>query len=324
MSGPELRRHFALEELAPGVHAAIATPDGFGLCNAAIVDLGGSTLVFDAMLTPEAGVALGREAERLTGRPVDLLVDSHYHGDHVRGNAAIGPAHVVSSGKVRELVLTRAREALEEDRRELPQELARLRSGEVAASPLDLAVLESWCDGVLATPSGWAIRPPDLTWEGELTVHGTERTARILTFGGGHSPSDVFVYLPSERLVFLGDLLSCGFHPCLWDGDLGTLATILGRVRALGIDRALPGHGPVCTEGGIVTMERYLAVLEARARERSRAGIPAERADPAPLPEPFDTWGFASFFAQNLSFAQRTLDARRPRAAGLRPSTGRS
>ncbi|MCI4365991.1 MAG: MBL fold metallo-hydrolase, partial [Thermoplasmata archaeon] len=79
-------RHFQTERLAPGVFAAIATPSGFGLCNAAIVDLGGATVVFDSMLTPMAGADLARAATRCTGRPPTWVVNSHWHGDHIWGN----------------------------------------------------------------------------------------------------------------------------------------------------------------------------------------------------------------------------------------------
>ena len=122
-------RHFRLESLADGVYAAIAEPRGFALCNAGIVDLGGTTLVFDAMLTPQAGTALGQAAARLTGRPVGLLVNSHYHGDHVRGSAAVGATQVVSTRRVRELVIERGPAHLAADLAEAPGELERLRAG---------------------------------------------------------------------------------------------------------------------------------------------------------------------------------------------------
>jgi glyoxylase-like metal-dependent hydrolase (beta-lactamase superfamily II) len=297
--------HFTLEELSPGIHVAIATPEGYGLCNAAIVDLGGSTLVFDAMLTPQAGESLRRAAERLTGRPIDFVVNSHYHGDHVRGNTVLGALHVVSTRRVRELVLERATSALASDRAEVPGELERLRTGALPATPADRRVLEGWYGGILATPADYRVRPPDLTFEEELVLHGARRSARIVTFGGGHSPSDVLVHLPEERLVLLGDLLSSGFHPSLWDGDPVELYRILDRVLELRIDRALPGHGPVSDAAGIRTMQQYVRVLQELARTRHEGKVPPDRTEGVRPPPPFDDWVFSSFFAQNLEFVQR-------------------
>ncbi len=301
--------HFRTEAIADGVYAAVATDEGFGLCNAGIVDLGGTTLVFDGMLTPQAGEALGRAAERLTGRPVGLLANSHYHGDHVRGNAAVGAAHVVSSRRTRELVLERGPLHLKSDREEAARELARLRSGEQAATPRERAVFESWFEGILATPADLAWRAPDLTFDSELLVHGSRRTVRLLTFGGGHSPSDVIAYLPDERIAFLGDLVAVGFHPFLSDGEPTELVRILREVRALGVDRALPGHGPVSGGESVREMERYVAELLTGAREARHGGLSRDAfAQRRPSP-PFDTWTFSAFFADNARFV---FDRSRP------------
>ena len=294
--------HFRLEEIADGVHVAVATPQGFGLCNSGIVDLGGTTLVFDGMLTPQAGEALGRAAEALTRRPVGLLANSHYHGDHVRGNGAVGAAHVVSTRRVRELILERGPVHLRADREEAARDLARLRSGEMKANDAERAVFEGWFGGILATPAELALRAPDLTFESELVLHGTKRSARLVTFGGGHSPSDVLLHLPEEKVVFLGDLLSVGFHPFLTDGDPEELLRILGRVRGLGIDRAVPGHGPVSDDAGIGDMERYVSTLLGSAREARAQGTTRDEWARRPPPPPFDRWTFSTFYEDNARF----------------------
>jgi cyclase len=307
---PSPTEHFRVEPLADGVFAAIATAEGYGLCNAGIVDLGGTSLVFDAMLTPQAGEALGKAAERLTGGPVGLLVNSHYHGDHVRGSGAVGAAHVVSTRRVRELVLERGPVHLRSDRDEAARELARLRSGAMPVNERERRVFEGWFEGILATPPDLAFRPPEITFEGELTVQGNRRSARILTFGGGHSPSDVLVYLPDERIAFLGDLLSVGFHPSLGDGEPFELLRILDRTGELGIERALPGHGPMTTGAGITEMRRYVATLidaasAARARGEGRDAFAA-----TPPGAPYDGWTFSTFYAENARFVYDQLALR--------------
>src|SRR5690242_19894952 len=79
-------KHFHLEELAEGVYAAIATIDGGAVCNAGIIDLGDQLVIFDTFLTPQAATDLRAAAERLVGRAVTLVINSHWHGDHVQGN----------------------------------------------------------------------------------------------------------------------------------------------------------------------------------------------------------------------------------------------
>src|SRR5260370_34145596 len=76
-------RHFQLERVANGVYAAIARADGGAVGNAGIVDLGETTLVFDTFQTPQAARDLLAAAERLLGRPVSFVANSHWHGGHM-------------------------------------------------------------------------------------------------------------------------------------------------------------------------------------------------------------------------------------------------
>ncbi len=319
--------HFRIEPLTDGVYAAIAEPSGFGLCNAAIVDLGGTTLVFDAMLTPQAGAALGKAAERLTHRPVGVLVQSHYHGDHTRGTAAVGPLQVVSTRRVRELLLERARPHLAADLAEAATELERLRTASPPLRDDEIAVYDGWFRGILATPPDLHVRPPELTFEKELLLHGTKRSARVVSFGGGHSPSDVLVHLPEDGIVLLGDLLFVGFHPSMADGDPSELRRILAEVRGLGAERALPGHGPVGDRTAVPELERYVRHLFDTARRARQRGDAPESLARTPPPAPFHGWKFTRFYEENLRFVHahlgRTAGPAVQRAA-RRPGRSRS
>ena len=144
--------HFRIERLGPGVYAAIASPTGSGLCNAGIVDLGGRTAVFDSMLTPAAGADLAKVAERLTGRRPDWVVNSHWHGDHIWGNSAFLESHVVSSRKVRNLILRKSRRQFEDCRREFSRQLPDLDAPGSPIAPTDRPRVRGWFQGVLDAP----------------------------------------------------------------------------------------------------------------------------------------------------------------------------
>jgi cyclase len=72
--------------LADGVYAAIHIDGGAAIGNAGIVDLGDRTLIYDTFLTPQAAEDLRIAAEALTGRPIDAVLNSHWHNDHIWGN----------------------------------------------------------------------------------------------------------------------------------------------------------------------------------------------------------------------------------------------
>ena len=79
-------RHFRLEQLQEGIYAAIHKEGGWAISNAGIVDLGDRTLVFDSFRSTQPALDLRLAAEQLTGRPVSIVVNSHYHADHTWGN----------------------------------------------------------------------------------------------------------------------------------------------------------------------------------------------------------------------------------------------
>jgi cyclase len=309
-------RHFRLERLAPGVHAAVATRDGFGLCNSGIVDLGGVTVVFDSMLTPMAGAALARAAERCTGRAPDWVVNSHWHGDHIWGNSAFANGHVVSTRRVREVVLRKSRRQFDDCRRQFPAELKQLRSPGPSIHPDDVRQLRSWFRGVLATPRSHRIVPPEVTFTDELVLEGSRRSLRLLSYGGGHSPSDVFGYLPEERVLFTGDLTMVGYHPSVGDGWPDAWVRILDRMRRLRVDSLLPGHGPVGSAKDLERGRRYLRDLTQIARAAVRRGSPLSELVRTPIPSRYRDWRFAMMFADNLRRTYQLATAGTARPTG--------
>jgi cyclase len=308
-------RHLRLVPLARGVHAAIATPGGYGLSNAGIVDLGDETLVFDTMLTPTAAEDLVRASVRLTGRKPRWAVNSHRHGDHIWGNPVFRGAHVVSSVGVRDDIRRTGDRQLRTDRRAFRGELARIRGPRSPYAERDRLLLEGWVRGVLSIPASYRVLPPDLTFQDELVLEGSRRSVCLLTYGGGHSPHDVFAYLPDERILFAGDLALRGYHPSVGDGRPRPWISILRRMERLRVDRVLPGHGEVGDRSSLGATREYLAFLERTARDAVRGRRNARELARTPIPSRFDAWGFAFMFPGNLARAYALERARPPRPA---------
>jgi len=303
---PGLRsRHFRVETLAPGVYAAVATPGGFGLCNAGIVDLGDATVVFDTMLTPMAGRDLERAAERATGRRPAWVVNSHWHGDHIWGNSAFVESHIVSSRTVRENIRTRSRAQFAENRRSMRRELPTVDRPNSPYPTADRERVRGWFEGVLASPRLPVIRPPTVTFEDGLVLEGSRRTLHLQTFGGGHSPSDVFAFLPDEGVLFAGDLAMRGLHPSVGDGWPTRWASILGRMERLGADSIVPGHGPPGPRTTLRATRRYLEALDAMARAAIRDRVSCRDFARTAVPARYRAWGFSFMFPGNLSRTYR-------------------
>jgi glyoxylase-like metal-dependent hydrolase (beta-lactamase superfamily II) len=278
-------RHADLQDIGPGAWAAIARPDRGAVGNAGFVDLGGAALVFDTHFSPGAARDLRAAAEERVG-PVRTVANSHWHGDHVRGNPVFEEATIVATARTRELMATRGAVRL----RDLKQAGLGVAAKDLRERGLseELELLEEFEREL----PGLEQRLPDDTWEDR---RGLGR-AVLLTWGGGHSDSDAVLWLPEERIVYAADLVFVDSQPWAGDGDPRHWLTILDRIAELGPETVVPGHGPVADAGVLGSMREYLealadghetmpesfAALEYQGMwERNRAALAAKAQEPA-------------------------------------------
>ncbi|HZR42934.1 MAG TPA: MBL fold metallo-hydrolase [Ktedonobacteraceae bacterium] len=295
-------RHFHLMGLAEGVYAAMSVDGSGSFCNAGIIDLGDRTLVFDTFLTPEAGEDLRRAAEHLTGRPVSYIVNSHYNADHIYGNQVFTEATIISTEKTRDLIATRGVEVQEWMKANLAEEL---RAGEEQLQheqdetrrkqmELDLTTDRL----LLSALPGLELRLPELTFEHKLVLYGTKRRAEVLSLGGGHTPSDAFLYLPDEHIAFLGDLLFTKKHPSMWHDQPQEWVSILGQIEQLDPTTVVPGHGPLGTREDVILLRQYFMTLLEMASAVIARGGSADDAAQEPIPAPYAHWQNTEAFGE--------------------------
>lgn len=295
--------HFLLRPLADGVYVAFATETGAATCNAGIVDLGDATLVFDTFLTPQAGAALRAAAEALTGRPVDYVVNSHYHNDHIRGTQEFRGAAVIASEQTRDLIATKGAEETRWDSEVLPQRRAlweeQLRAATDPQEQRELALWVAYGRAILESLPGLRLVLPQLTFKHRLTIHGPARRVELIALSG-HTPDDVVMVLPEDGIAFLADLLFVRMHPYLADGDPDLWLASLEDIERCGATTLVPGHGPLGTAADIAQLRRYIAAVQETARSLIDSGRGPEGV--LPIPRAFRRWGFSRFYAANVRF----------------------
>ncbi len=63
--------------------------------------------MYDTFTSPQAAEDLRQAAEQLFSRPARIVINSHYHNDHIWGNQAFGQdVDIISTAKTRQLILT--------------------------------------------------------------------------------------------------------------------------------------------------------------------------------------------------------------------------
>ena len=135
---------------------------------------------------------------------------------------------------------------------------------------------------------------PNQTFTNEITLQGTKRCAKLFTLGGGHSFCDAMLYIPDEKVIFMGDLLFVNCHPTFFEeSDPVKWSKILKKVERLEIDVAVPGHGPTGTKKDISKIINYISKLTSIAEKSN----PNENIE---IPEIFKEWRSPEFYQQNI------------------------
>jgi cyclase len=309
-----ISRHFRLEQLAGGVYAAIATEEGAAISNAGIIELGGRTLIFDTFMTPAAAKDLRSAAEALTGQPVTCVINSHYHNDHIRGNQVFSAeTEIMASVRTCQLIETKGIEELRWDGENAPLRLQshekEFAEGPDEARQQELSFWIAYYRAITESLPSLKLRHPNWSFDEHVTFYGSRRLANLISFGPGHTEDDSILYLPEDGIVFASDLLFVNSHPYLPDGELLSWLDGLKKLEEMGLQKIVPGHGPVGTPEDVGLLRLYITSLQNLAARSVKDGLTAEKAAELPVPAPFKRWRFPSFFRSNMRYLVEQLQS---------------
>lgn len=299
--------YFTVERLADGVYAAIIKDGQGAWSNAGIVDLGEATLVFDTTSLPAAAINLRRIAEELTGNEIHYVVNSHWHGDHIMGNQVFRDAAIFSTLKTREKFaaarkdfsdIERIQAAYQRSVEEMEIECQAYPDDSIFA--VDVRHENNDKRKLIAALPNVQLTLPTVTFEDKLLLQGTMRTAVLLSYGGGHTEEDAFLYLPDAQVAFMGDLVTVDTHPFLGVAQPREWLTTLERVKKLDIETIVSGHGVVGSRAYIDHTANYVEELIERVEAAVERGETLEEVMSMPIPAQYATWRAPHVFKWNL------------------------
>jgi glyoxylase-like metal-dependent hydrolase (beta-lactamase superfamily II) len=237
---------------------------------------------------------------RRTSKPVRYPVTSHFHPDHTHGNQVLGtPTLILSSTNARReaakmSALNRSLEVAQSQLARLVAELQQIANGKLPARP-DLAAA-----GV-DRMSKIKVLPPILTLDDRLTIKDSTREIQVLHVGSGHTDGDVILFLPREKIAFLGDLFFNRALPNTQDSFLLPWIATLGAILKLDADVFVPGHGPVGNRDQLKQFLGYLDDLKASVEPKVSRGDSMEQVlRETQVPAKYASFDFQNFFPANV------------------------
>ena len=301
--------NFEILKMDEGIYAAIHKSGGHAICNVGIVDLGDKTVIFDTFLSPFVAEELLEVVKKLKLSPVKYVINSHYHNDHIRGNQVFADdVIIISTRKTRDMIIKEEPGQIQKDSVYAKKEFARLDSIKNISKPKDFRKsrnLMEWYgyyEALVQTTPILKTRLPEVTFDHEMYINGTERFIKLLSLGKGHSIDDLILIVPDAGIAFTGDLVFTNMHPYMTDSYPEYWMNNVTLLKHIGISRIVPGHGPLGNRDNIEKMIQYIAVIEEQAITMYREGLTFEDLEPLTIPEPFNNWWFEEYFKMNLTF----------------------
>jgi cyclase len=210
----------------------------------------------DTPQLPTRAIAM-REAAESHG-PIRYLINTENHVDHIFGNWWYrGAGEVVNHQALWDIFM---------DPKAALDPFAYALEAIPTDDPQGAALIPDRDEYYAALPRGTVVFTGDLTLRvGDHTIH--------CLWTPGHTPGQLAVHVPEERVVFTGDTIFSHCQTWLMTSNVDQWIEALERIRALpDVDHVVPGHGPVVTLAYIHTQRSVLLAWKAAVSDAVAKG----------------------------------------------------
>ena len=222
--------------------------------NVAFVRLKNFVVMLDSGMDPVTLKDIRDIAQKETKLPVRVLVNTHCHSDHVFGNQVFEDCRIISTIFTNEIMKER-KQSTEEN-------------------------LKTWAENNPDLKEKWQnlkIVLPNETFTGKLTLDDEGMQIEIIETHG-HTRGSAFVYVPSDTLIFSGDLIFSETFPYGGDPTANPYLWIeaIDKMLELRANIIIPGHGPVTSNKELELHKKYLTELTKKIEELVEQNVPKE------------------------------------------------
>lgn len=216
------------------------------IVNATLILGDKGAMLVDTGFNDVVGKHIKQTIATLTPKPVTYIINTHHHGDHVLGNIAFPKAQVLSTQACKTLVEKTGYEWID-----LIQNIA----GKKFPNTRPVLATETVAQDLRA----------------ERVIDGVKLV--LWAPKGSHTPGDLMVLLPDEKILIAGDVLVNQVVPNFRDAHIKTWISTLQSLQKSGAQTFVPGHGPVMTLADVTAMEKRMSKLYAGVEAGYKKGL---------------------------------------------------
>jgi len=245
------------EKVGPDVYAIISParnlpdPENKGWnSNSAFFVTPQGVLLFDTGSSQGIGESLKKTIRSVTNKPVKWIINSHSHGDHWLGNAAFKDTspEIYASEIVSEKILTEGDDWIDR--------FSRMTNGSTGNSEI-------------ALPTHQVNAKKEFLFGGRKVV--------MFLSNNSHSPGDIILYMPVEKILFTGDVVYSDRMPSTFAADVRHWIETLKYMEELNPNAVVPGHGIVTDKKGLNRLRSLLTDYWDEVKIQVKAGKTAEQ-----------------------------------------------
>jgi len=261
-------------EVVPGFYM-LEGDGGFVGGNMSLMTGEDGVILIDDGLQAYAGTLLSAIAE-VAGAPVDFLVNTHVHGDHVGANAELhdAGATIFAHDNIRKRLL---------------------ENGVTTA------------DGQVDAPAGML---PEITFTDSVTFHLNGHRAHVHHVPGAHTDGDAIIHYADINVIHAGDVFFNYLFPFI---DLDSGGSVDGFLAAQNKvlewsdedTKIVPGHGPLASRSDLQIARDMLLDARQRVTALVDRGMSEEQVlAENPLADYHDDWNWGFITTERMT---RTL-----------------
>lgn len=177
-----------------------------------------------------------------------FLVNTEHHMDHFVGNGVFD-CDIISHHLTRETM------------RNIDLSFIKARTKVLYIDPFEI-------------PEGYRLRLPNMTYTDSMTLYLGNHTFRII-HTPGHTAGQSAVYIPEEKVVFVGDTVLGQTRTAVHDAVLDKWIASLKRLEELDVRYILPGHGIMVLDKGYLKTQSAIVSGRMEAERKAKAdGVP--------------------------------------------------